>query len=120
MRVWLRSSGYLLKLKQHSPSTSSGTLSASACGFVVSPCSCELANPYVPTSSRRLAPLAGFPTSAAFTAMVSVHGELGEGVAGQDTLPASWEPPKPGSGYVSTCGSHAEIEHRSTLWVRPA
>jgi DNA-binding NarL/FixJ family response regulator len=81
--------GYGLKSKQHRPSTSSGTLSASACGLVVSPCSCELANAYVPTSSRRLRALPGLPTSAALTVIASVQGELAEGVAGQEMFPVS-------------------------------
>src|SRR5947209_6141356 len=109
-----------LKLKQHDPSTSSGTLSASAWALVVVPCWCDDANAYAPTSSSTL-DREGPPTSAAFTRIVSVHGEPADGVRGQLSEPLSALPPvDPGSGYVSTCGSHADTEQRSTLCVLPA
>src|SRR5438045_2754552 len=79
----------------------------------------EAATPSVPPSASRL-PAAGWPTSAAFTVTVTVHGLLGEGDAGQLTRPVSAVPPRPGSGYVRTCGKHALTEQRSTLCALPA
>ena len=60
------------------------------------------------------------PTSLTATSMVTLHGLEADGVAGHVTVPDSAVPPKPGSGYVSTCGKQAETEQRSRLWTFPA
>lgn len=64
---------------------------------MVVPCGCEVANAYAPTSSSRLEAL-GWPTSAADTLTVIVHGCEDDGWAGQDTVPFSVLPPDPASG----------------------
>src|SRR5947209_4655250 len=85
------------KSKQHSPSICSGTLSAWACGLVVDPWSCEVANAYRPASSSSEASF-GPPTSVALTSIVTVHGSLALGVFGQLTAPFSAVPPELASG----------------------
>src|SRR5690242_1101796 len=85
------------KLKQHSPSICSGTLSAWAWGFVVEPWSCEAANAYSPVSSSNES-LLGAPTSEALTSIVTVHGASALGASGQLTEPFSALPPELASG----------------------
>src|SRR3954453_10260152 len=85
------------KLKQHSPSICSGTLSAWAWGLVVEPWSCEVANAYNAASSSSES-LLGSPTSAALTSIVTVHGSLALGAFGQLTEPFSALPPELASG----------------------
>src|SRR6266550_195266 len=108
-----------LKLKQHTPSISRGTVSLCAVTLVSAPSCSEAASEYAPTDSRRLG-LVGLPTSATLTAIVKVQGP----VAGQLIEPDSGLPvnvgPAPGSGYVITCGKHADTEQRSIVCMAPA
>src|SRR6476661_1936149 len=76
------------KLKQHSPSICSGTLSAWAWALVVEAWSCDVAKAYSPASSSSES-LLGSPTSAALTSIVTVHGSLALGDFGQLTEPFS-------------------------------
>src|SRR5438105_14320443 len=76
------------KLKQQMPSTSSGNWSASACGLVIAAIGRAEPKTYEPTSSKRLL-WVGLPTCAALIVMVIVHGVVGPGVDGHDTLPLS-------------------------------
>src|SRR5438132_4435112 len=108
------------KLKQQTPSISSGSSSSSAMLLVTPAFGCAEPNEYDPISSSRLDCVAP-PTSTALTLTVIVHGLFCDGVVGQLTLPVSLFAPVAGaSGYSMTCGSHAETEHRSMLCAFPA
>ena len=75
---------------------------------------------YPPTSCSKLVALKE-PTSATFTRTLIKHGFVPGGVAGHVSEPVSaWPPLNPGSGYVITCGKHADTEQRSTLCAFPA